>query len=118
MIVQLRRRPQCDLGEAREFAIAALSATLGDVGRNGRRRAQDLRSQSWIATDGCHSEGEIHVEREAMGLLPNEQFAEITHWSKLVPTAPTGSSKHRASNRVPALPGDAHPRTFSTANSR
>ncbi|HMI48914.1 MAG TPA: hypothetical protein VK481_09615 [Gemmatimonadaceae bacterium] len=79
MRLQLRAGIQRVTQKPREFLIALLPSSLGDVRRNRRRRAKELIPQRSILRVANLLTDSIDVERERQRLLPDEKLLEIGH---------------------------------------
>src|SRR5438552_18805547 len=79
MILQLGAGVESVAKETIKLLLALLSAPLGDVSWNRRRRAKNLTSQRSVLSTTDLLADAINTERDGVRLLPDMQLLEIRH---------------------------------------
>lgn len=79
MVFELECRRDGDLEESRELAPTSMTATFGDIRRNGCSRAAKLWNEAGKIS-AAHALGRaVDVQGERMRLLPDFQPSEVLH---------------------------------------
>lgn len=82
--VALRRRTDRDVDEAKELRIPPLACPLGQIGRDGERRAPELIGKLRVATRETPGLT-INASGELVRSLPNLQVTVVAHARSLSP---------------------------------
>jgi hypothetical protein len=79
VIFELGAGSDGDLQELGEVAIRFATAALGDVGRDGERRAAQLTDQPGIVRSRDRGSEPLHIEGERMRQPPNSKVSIRLH---------------------------------------